>query len=75
MHLLQHQCEAPPEKQRRPVMWVIRKPEGWWHFMPLEGWTGGKNSRGGRLELFADSKVDLGIFQRPLSFRFRALTT
>jgi len=56
-------------------MWVIRKPEGWWHFMPLEGWTGGKNSRGGRLELFADSKVDLGIFQRPLSFRFRALTT
>lgn len=41
----------------------------------LEGWTEGKNSRGGRLELFADSQVDLGIFQRPLSFRFRALTT
>lgn len=27
-------------------MWVIRKPEGWWHFMPLEGWTGGEKLTG-----------------------------
>lgn len=41
----------------------------------LEVWTGEKNSRGGRLELLADSQVDLGTFQRPLPFWFRALTT
>ena len=41
----------------------------------LEVWTGEKNSRGGRLELLADSQVDLGTLQRPLPFWFRALTT
>ena len=74
MHLLQDQCEAPPEKQRGPVMGG-QKGQRVGGMKALEGWTGGKNSRGGRLELFADSQIDLGIFQRPLSFRFRALTT
>ena len=74
MHLLQDQREAPPERQRRTVM-GDRKGQKCGSRKALEVWTGEKNSRGGRLELLADSQVDLGTLQRPLPFWFRALTT
>lgn len=45
---------------------VIRKARGVVAFHASRRVDWGENSRGGRLELFADSQVDLGIFQRPL---------